>query len=240
MINGHSTLNAEQLRINYASVRARISAAERCAGRAEGSVCLVAVSKTHPAQAIRSIAGLGQRDFAENFVQEALDKQCKLEELDIEWHFIGRIQSNKTRDIAQKFSWAHGVDRYKIARRLNDQRDPDQAPLNICIQVNLQGEQTKSGVCSGDLSELADQICELPRVSLRGLMIIPEFTENADAQRTVFAQLRDTLDLLNRQGHALDTLSMGMTGDMESAILEGATHVRVGTAVFGHRLPDNR
>ncbi len=226
------TLNLAE---NYRAVVDRIRSAERHMNREVGSVKLVAVGKRHPAEAIRTLAGCGQRIFAENFVQEAISKQQLLSDLDIEWHFIGSIQSNKTKDIANHFSWVHSVDRYKIARRLNDQRPDDLPPLNICVQTNLQGEATKSGVSGEELLPLLDEIASLPRIRMRGLMIIPEPVDDIDEQRAIFARLSEWLGLAVEQGHPLDTLSMGMTADMEVAIREGATHVRIGTALFGPR-----
>lgn len=228
-------MNTSNLAENYRAVVNRIRAAEKHANRKVGSVNLVAVGKLHSAEAIRTLAGCGQRIFAENFVQEAIDKQQVLSDLDLEWHFIGSIQSNKTKDIATHFSWVHSVDRHKIARRLNDQRPDDLPPLNICVQANLQNEATKSGVSGEELLPLLDDIANLPRVHMRGLMIIPEPVDDVDEQRAIFTRLRDWLDLAVERGHPLDTLSMGMTADMEVAIDQGATHVRIGTALFGPR-----
>ena len=232
-------MNTPHLAENYRSVVDRIRVAEKHANREVGSVNLVAVGKLHSAKSIRTLAECGQRIFAENFVQEAISKQQVLSDLDIEWHFIGTIQSNKTKDIAKHFSWVHSVDRYKIARRLNDQRPDDLPPLNICVQTNLQGETTKSGVSGEELLPLLDGIANLPRVRARGLMIIPEPVNAADEQRAIFARLREWLGLAIERGHPLDTLSMGMTADMEVAIEQGATHVRIGTALFGPR-PDKK
>ena len=228
-------MNTSNLAENYRAVVSRIRTAEKNAGREAESVNLVAVGKLHPVTAIRKLAGLGQNIFAENFVQEAVAKQQVLSDLDLEWHFIGSIQSNKTKDIASHFSWVHSIDRYKIARRLNDQRPENLPPINICVQTNLQGEMTKSGVTGEQLLPLLEQIAELPRVSLRGLMIIPEPVDDVNQQRDIFARLREWLDLAIEQGYPLDTLSMGMTADMEIAIAQGATHVRIGTALFGPR-----
>ena len=228
-------MNSSNLAENYRSVVNRIRAAEQNAGREAGSVNLVAVGKLHSAAAIRELAGIGQSIFAENFVQEAVTKQQVLSDLDLEWHFIGSIQSNKTKDIANHFSWVHSIDRYKIARRLNDQRSENLPPINICVQTNLQREMTKSGVTGEQLLPLLEQIAELPRISLRGLMIIPEPVDDANQQRDIFARLREWLNLAIEQGYPLDTLSMGMTADMEIAIAQGATHVRIGTALFGPR-----
>ena len=228
-------MTSPNLAENYRSVTNRIREAEINAGREPGSVNLVAVGKLHTAESIRTLTGCGQKIFAENFVQEAVAKQDMLPDLQIEWHFIGSIQSNKTKDIARHFSWVHSVDRFKIARRLNDQRPDDLPPLNICIQTNLQGEATKSGVSEGELLPLIDQISELPRINLRGLMIIPEPVDDIAQQHAIFDRLKKLHDLAIEQGYPLDALSMGMTDDMEIAIAEGATHVRIGTALFGPR-----
>lgn len=229
------TLNTSNLAKNYESVTNQILAAETAAGRPPNSVQLVAVSKLHSPDSIRALANLGQNIFAENFVQEALEKQKLLADLNIEWHFIGRIQSNKTKEIANRFSWVHSVDRLKIANRIADQRDPALPPMNLCVQINLQQEQSKSGIPAEEAYSFIEQISSLPTISVRGLMIIPEPESNSDKQRAVFAQLRGLRDEINNQGFSLDTLSMGMTADMEAAIAEGATHVRIGTALFGPR-----
>ena len=228
-------MTSPNLAENYRSVTNRIRDAEVNAGREPGSVNLVAVGKLHTAESIRTLAGCGQKIFAENFVQEAVAKQAVLSDLQIEWHFIGSIQSNKTKDIARHFSWVHSVDRFKIARRLNDQRPDELPPLNICIQTNLQGEATKSGVSEEELLPLIDQISELSCINLRGFMIIPEPVDNVDQQHAIFAKLKKLHDLAIAQGYPLDALSMGMTDDMGIAIAEGATHVRIGTALFGPR-----
>ena len=220
---------------NYRSVVERIRAAEKNSRRKSGSVELVAVGKLHTAEAIRQLAEYGQKAFAENFVQEAISKQQQLSDTDIEWHFIGSIQSNKTRDIANHFSWVHSVDRFKIARRLSDQRAEILSPLNICLQVNLQGEESKSGVSRAQLLPMLEQMRDLPRITVRGLMIVPIPVSDPSQQREVYGQLRELLEEANRSGHSLDTLSMGMTADLEQAIAEGATHVRIGTALFGLR-----
>ena len=193
---------------------------------------LLAVSKTKPAAALREAHAAGLRDFGENYLQEALGKQLELADLPLIWHFIGPIQSNKTRAIAEHFAWVHSVDRLKIAQRLSEQRPADLPPLNICIQVNVSGEASKSGCTPADLPALAKAISELPRLQLRGLMAIPEPTEDRAAQDAAFAavqSLQASLDL------PLDTLSMGMSHDLESAIAQGATWVRIGTALFGAR-----
>ena len=217
---------------NIAQVVSRIRAAEQAAQRAEHSVQLLAVSKTKPAQALREAYAAGLRDFGENYLQEALGKQAELTDLPLIWHFIGPIQSNKTRAIAEHFAWVHSVDRLKIAQRLSEQRPAELPPLNICIQVNVSGEASKSGCTPTDLPALADAISALPRLRLRGLMAIPEPTEDRTAQDAAFAAvqcLQASLDL------PLDTLSMGMGHDLESAIAQGATWVRIGTALFGAR-----
>ncbi|WP_457969079.1 YggS family pyridoxal phosphate-dependent enzyme [Pseudomonas sp. R4-84] len=217
---------------NIAQVRSRIHAAEQAARRAEHSVHLLAVSKTKPAQALREAYAAGLRDFGENYLQEALGKQAELTDLPLIWHFIGPIQSNKTRAIAEHFDWVHSVDRLKIAQRLSEQRPAELPPLNICIQVNVSGEASKSGCAPADLPALASAISTLPRLTLRGLMAIPEPTDDRAEQDAAFAavqRLQASLDL------PLDTLSMGMSHDLESAIAQGATWVRVGTALFGAR-----
>ena len=212
----------------------RIHAAERLARRPQGAVTLVAVSKTQPAGAIRQAAAAGQRDFAENYLQEALTKQDELIDLPgLIWHFIGPIQSNKTRPIAERFDWVHTVDRLRIAERLSQQRPADKPPLNVCLQVNVSGEASKSGVDLAALPELADAVAQLPRLRLRGLMTIPAPATMLAQQRMPFRILREAMAALALPG--LDTLSMGMSDDMEAAILEGATLVRVGTALFGPR-----
>jgi pyridoxal phosphate enzyme (YggS family) len=224
-----------------AKVTARIHQAAIAAGRDPQTVQLIAVSKTQPAAAVAEAYAWGQRAFGENYLQEALDKQAalqtfpNLEPHSIEWHFIGPIQSNKTRPIAAHFSWVHSVDRLKIAQRLSEQRPDELPPLNICVQVNIDDETTKSGVALADLPELVAAIQPLPRLQLRGLMAIPAATNNPAQQRAAFAKLRNALSALNEQGFALDCLSMGMSGDMEAAIAEGATFVRVGTDIFGAR-----
>jgi pyridoxal phosphate enzyme (YggS family) len=223
------------LEARYAAVAGRIRRAERACGREPGGTRLLAVSKTHSAAAIRHLAGLGQRAFAESYLQEALAKIAALRDLDLEWHYIGRIQSNKTRDIALHFHWVHSVDRLKIAERLSAQRPAELAPLNICIQVNVGGEATKGGVDPTELPALTTAIASLPSLRLRGLMAIPPASDDDAVQRRHFAALRSARDALARDGLALDTLSMGMSDDLEAAIAEGATMVRIGTALFGPR-----
>ncbi|WP_145007634.1 YggS family pyridoxal phosphate-dependent enzyme [Pseudomonas oryzihabitans] len=217
---------------NSATVLERIAAASRTAGRDPATVGLLAVSKTKPAAALREAAAAGLRDFGENYLQEALDKQGELADLPLVWHFIGPIQSNKTRAIAGHFDWVHSVDRLKIAQRLAEQRPAERGPLNICLQVNVSGEASKSGCHPDDLPALAAAVSQLPNLRLRGLMAIPEPTDDPAEQRAAFARLRTLSEALNL---GLDTLSMGMSQDLEAAIAEGATWVRVGTALFGAR-----
>jgi len=221
--------------LNLQAVHARIERAARASGRAPGDVALVAVSKTFPAEYIAQAHAAGQRDFGENYVQEAVEKITQLRDLPLTWHFIGPVQSNKTAVIARHFHWVHGVEREKIAQRLNDARPPELPPLAVCIQVNVSGEASKSGVNPGDEEALAAVIAGLPRLKLRGLMAIPEPTTDAALARRRFARLRELKDGLVARGHAIDTLSMGMSDDLEAAIAEGATLVRVGTAIFGKR-----
>ena len=224
---------------NIGSVTRRIQKATLKAGRSAGSVHLLAVSKTRPADELRTAYSAGQRAFGENYVQEALDKMEELKELDaIEWHFIGPIQSNKTRQIAEAFAWAHSVDRLKIAQRLNDQRPSTLPPLNICLQVNINNEESKSGCALEDLTDMADAIEEMPNLSLRGLMAIPDPDQPEAELRSSFRKLANALKNMRQEAPGcgpLDTLSMGMSGDLEMAIAEGATWVRVGTALFGPR-----
>ena len=222
-----SRLHAVQTRIAHAAAEAVRDVAE---------VRLLAVSKTFDAAAVRELAACGQREFGENYVQEALDKQTQLADLPLVWHFIGPIQSNKTRAIAEHFSWVHGVDRLKITERLSAQRPAGLPPLQVCIEVNVCGEPSKGGVAVPQLRELADAVAALPRLQLRGLMAIPAPVADRDAQRTAFRQVRQAFDDLIARGHLIDTLSMGMSADLEAAILEGATIVRVGTALFGKRI----
>ena len=214
-------------------VEQRLRSAERAAGRVSGCVRLLAVSKTKSAEAMIPAYHEGQRHFGESYLQEALVKQRQLAHCNITWHFIGPIQSNKTRSIANHFNWVHSVDRLKIARRLDEQRSPDRAPLNICLQVNVSGEMSKSGVPIDDLPELAAAVSELPRLRLRGLMSIPAQTTGFDNQRAAFRDLRIAMEQLPYS--TLDTLSMGMSNDLEAAVAEGATIVRIGTALFGSR-----
>ena len=225
----------DSIAANLQAVRARIARAAQAAQRAPGDILLLAVSKTIPAERIAEAHAAGQRAFGENHVQEAVEKITVLATLSLDWHFIGPIQSNKARVIAQHFGWVHSVEREKIAERLNAARPEGMAPLNVCIQVNVSGEATKSGVAPGEEAKLAEAIARLPRLKLRGLMAIPEPTADVTLQRRRFALLRELKDGLRARGHALDTLSMGMSDDFEAAILEGATIVRIGTAIFGPR-----
>lgn len=217
---------------NIAKVGVRIREAAQASGRDFASVGLLAVSKTKPADAVRQAHDAGQRDFGENYLQEALEKQQALADLPLIWHFIGPIQSNKTRAIAEHFSWIHSVDRLKIAERLSAQRPEHLPPLNICLQVNVSGEASKSGCNPDDVAALAYAVTQLPNLKLRGLMAIPEPTDDPVEQRDAFARLRQLRDGLPLD---LDTLSMGMSHDLEAAIAEGATWVRIGTALFGAR-----
>jgi pyridoxal phosphate enzyme (YggS family) len=221
----------EQVRI----VRNRISSAARAAMRDVDSVTLLAVSKAQPANKVRAVAEQGVRDFGESYVQEALDKIEALRDLSLTWHFIGRLQANKTRPVAASFDWVHAVDRLKIAERLSEQRPFHAPPLNVCLQVNIAGEASKGGVTAQELPALATAVAALPRLKLRGLMCIPPDEDDPSRQRAWFASMRRELEALNAAGAKLDTLSMGMSGDFESAILEGATLVRIGTALFGSR-----
>jgi pyridoxal phosphate enzyme (YggS family) len=217
---------------NISTLGARIRAAAETAQRDPATIGLLAVSKTKPAEALREAYAAGLRDFGENYLQEALGKQAELADLPLCWHFIGPIQSNKTRAIAENFAWVHSVDRLKIAQRLSEQRPADLPPLNICIQVNVSGEASKSGCAPADLAALATAISALPHLKLRGLMAIPEPTEDRAAQSAAFATVRN----LQAQLHLpLDTLSMGMSHDLEAAVEQGATWVRIGTALFGAR-----
>lgn len=217
------------------ATRCRVEAAAREAGRDPAGVMLLAVSKAHTAGELRAAYDAGQRAFGESYLQEALDKMAGLAALPIEWHFIGPIQSNKTRPIAEHFSWVHGVDRLKIAQRLADARPADLPPLNVCLQVNVSGEASKSGCAPEEAAALARDVAALPRLRLRGLMTIPEPTDDIALQHRRFRMLHDLRAALQREGYALDTLSMGMSDDFPAAIAEGATIVRVGTAIFGPR-----
>ncbi|MDG4597107.1 MAG: YggS family pyridoxal phosphate-dependent enzyme [Candidatus Contendobacter sp.] len=217
------------------AVRDRLRAAERRFQRSPGAVRLLAVSKTQPAVAVAAMAAAGQTCFGENYVQEALEKMAELAPLALEWHFIGPLQANKTRPIAERFAWVHSLDRLKIAERLSAQRPESLPPLNVCLQVNIDREPTKHGLDPADVGEIAAAVAALPRLRLRGLMAIPAPTADFVAQRQAFARLRVLQEQLVTTGLALDTLSMGMSDDLEAAVAEGATLVRVGTALFGSR-----
>jgi pyridoxal phosphate enzyme (YggS family) len=220
---------------NLQAVKARIRAAAQAVGRDAGAARLLAVSKGWPAECVRSAFSAGQRAFGENYVQEGVTKIIALDDLDLEWHFIGPLQSNKTREVAENFDWVHSLDRIKIAQRLSAQRPSGAAPLQVCLQVNVSGENSKSGVAPADVAALAHAIKSLPGIRLRGLMTIPEASENAGLLRQRFAMLRTLLEQLNAESMQLDTLSMGMSDDFEIAIAEGATILRIGTAIFGQR-----
>ena len=217
------------------AVRARVGELERRYHREPGSVTLLAVSKTKPAEAVRAAVAAGQHAFGENHLQDAMTKVDALGGQGVSWHFIGAVQSNKTRPIAAHFDWVHSIEREKIATRLSAQRPAGREPLDVCIEVNVSGEDTKSGVPPAGIEPLARLIRELPGLRLRGLMAIPRPAEDFETQRIPFRLLREILDDLNAKGLGLDTLSMGMTGDLEAAIAEGATIVRIGTAIFGPR-----
>ena len=243
--------DSKPLQAALKQIRERIAQTCQRAGRQADSVLLIAVSKTFPAEAVVQAANAGQRHFGENYLQEAVDKIARVKEMapalsdgDVDansliWHFIGPLQSNKTRAVAEHFDWVHSIEREKVARRLSEQRPAQLPPLNVCIQVNVSGEKTKSGVTPEEALPLAAVIAELPNLRLRGLMSIPEATDDVSLQRQRFARLRSLLQQLNQvrtaSQPALDTLSMGMSADMEAAILEGATMVRIGTAIFGSR-----
>ena len=220
---------------NLQAVNEVIAQAVSMAQRSRDEVMLLAVSKTFPAAVVRAAYQAGQRAFGESYLQEALDKIEALSDLPLQWHFIGPIQSNKTRAIAEHFSWVHSVDRLKIAERLSEQRPANLPPLNVCIQVNVSGEASKGGVAPEGLAQLAQAVAKLPGLTLRGLMAIPAPVYNEEEQRRPFARLRELKRQLETQGLTLDTLSMGMSDDMEAAVRQGATIVRIGTAIFGKR-----
>ena len=222
---------------NLQHVRARIATACQQAGRNVQDVTLLAVSKTFGADAVRAAAAAGQRAFGENYIQEGVEKIAALRDLGLTWHCIGPIQSNKTRLVAEHFDWVHTVDRLKIAERLSAQRPADRPPLNVCIQVNIDGGANKSGVAPGEALALARAVAALPQLKLRGLMSIPEIAPDFEAARAVHASARALFDQLNADGLGLDTLSMGMSDDLEAAIAAGSTMVRIGTAIFGSRAP---
>ncbi|WP_114416816.1 YggS family pyridoxal phosphate-dependent enzyme [Marinospirillum perlucidum] len=222
---------------HIAKVRQQVEQACHKFERNPAQVKILAVSKKQSSQAIREAAAEGQQAFGENYLQEALQKQEELGDLDLEWHFIGPIQSNKTRDLASHFNWVHTLDRFKVARRLNDQRPEELEPLKVLIQVNISDEQSKSGIAPADLLALADQIMQLPRLELRGLMCIPAASDDVSEQRKTFAQMAALFKRLQEAypQAQIDTLSMGMSGDLEAAIAEGSSLVRIGTAIFGAR-----
>ncbi|MGV7208537.1 YggS family pyridoxal phosphate-dependent enzyme [Oxalobacteraceae bacterium A2-2] len=224
---------------NLQDVTAQIIASAQECGRAPDAVRLLAVSKTFGPEAVLEALAAGQHAFGENYLQEALDKMRALAEIQpgaaLEWHFIGPIQSNKTRPIAEHFAWVHTVEREKIAQRLSEQRPAGMAPLNICLQVNISGEASKSGVAPSEVEALAHKVSALPNLKLRGLMAIPEPASGFDAQRAPFARLRELAAQLRAGGLQLDTLSMGMSADLRAAVAEGATMVRIGSAIFGKR-----
>ena len=222
---------------NLQHVRARIATACQRAGRGVEEVTLLAVSKTFGADAVRAAAAAGQRAFGENYIQEGVEKIAALRDLGLMWHCIGPIQSNKTRLVAEHLDWVHTVDRLKIAERLSAQRPADRPPLNVCIQVNIDGGANKSGVAPGEALALARAVAALPQLKLRGLMSIPEIAPDFEAARAVHASARALFDQLNADGLGLDTLSMGMSDDLEAAIAAGSTMVRIGTAIFGSRAP---
>ena len=220
---------------NLQAVRARIVKAASNAGRSPEKVELLAVSKTWPADCVVAAARAGQRAFGENYVQEGVDKVLATVDLDLVWHFIGPLQSNKTRPVAEHFAWVHSIERLKIAERLSAQRPAALPPLQICVQVNVSGETSKSGCAPEEAAALCQAIADLPRLTLRGLMAIPEPTDDFAAQRAPFCRLREIFEQVRAAGVPLDSLSMGMSHDLEAAVAEGATIVRIGTAIFGER-----
>ncbi len=228
-------MNPQNLLERIRDTRARIAAAAARCGRSVDSITLLAVSKGQPAEVVGAAAAAGLTELGESYLQEALAKQEALAARELTWHFIGRLQANKTRAVAERFAWVHGVDRLRIAQRLSDQRPYHAAPLNVCLQVNIAAEQTKGGVNPQEVPELAGAVAALPRLKLRGLMCIPPDESDPERQRAWFARLRQLQEELNAQGAGLDTLSMGMSADLEAAVLEGSTCVRVGTALFGPR-----
>jgi PLP dependent protein len=217
------------------NLQATLSQIAKANPQPQKPVVLIAVSKSQPIDYIEKCFAAGQTIFGENYVQEAMVKIAALAHLPLQWHFIGPIQSNKAKQIAEYFDWVHSVDRFKIAQKLAASRPADKLPLNICLQVNVSGEFTKSGVAPAEVAELARQMMQLPNLRLRGLMAIPEPSEDPQQQRKQFHVMRELFDALNLQGFGLDTLSMGMSGDFQAAIAEGATHVRIGSAIFGER-----
>lgn len=220
---------------NLQAVKGRIAAAAHAAGRDPGAVALLAVSKTHAPALIEEAFGAGQRAFGENYVQEAAEKMDALAGLPIEWHLVGPLQSNKTRLVAERFQWVHSIEREKIARRLSEQRPQALPPLDVLVQVKVSGETSKSGVAPREAAALAQAVAALPGLRLRGLMGVPECSDDERLQRARFRELRELYESLRRDGLPIDTLSMGMSADMEAAIAEGSTMVRIGTAIFGER-----
>lgn len=220
---------------NLGVIRDLLAKAAIEANRDPETVRLLAVSKTHSADAVLAAAAAGQRDFGENYVQEGVDKALSCGRDDLVWHFVGHLQSNKTRSVAEHFDWVHTLDRLKIARRLSQQRPDERGPINVCLQVNVDEEPRKSGVEPDCVGELAEAIAQLPRLKLRGLMCLPAIRSGFDAQRKPFARLRRLAESISASGIVLDTLSMGMTDDYRAAVFEGATIVRIGTAIFGPR-----
>ena len=220
---------------NIAKLLERVRLRSQKSQKAESDIILLAVSKTRPAEDIRAAYECGLTQFGESYLQEAVDKIAELKDLSITWHFIGPSQSNKTRPIAEHFQWAQSIERPKIARRLNDQRPDDLPPLQVCLQVNISDEQSKSGVSLNELDDLAALVEQLPRLELRGLMAIPAATNVESEQQAAFATLRQAFEQLKLKHPQIDTLSMGMSGDMDAAIAEGSTMVRIGTAIFGPR-----
>jgi pyridoxal phosphate enzyme (YggS family) len=228
-------LGPQNLPLRVQEVRERVARAARDAGRSAQSVTILAVGKSQPPQLLAAAADCGLTDFGESYLQEALDKITALRERALTWHYIGRIQANKTRSIAESFAWVHGVDRLKVAQRLAAQRPASLPRLNVCLQVNVAGEASKGGTTPEELPPLAAAVAQLPQLALRGLMCIPPDEADAGRARAWFEQLRALRDELNASGLTLDTLSMGMSGDFEAAILAGATIVRLGTVLFGPR-----
>jgi len=228
-------MGPQNLSLRIREVRERVVRAAAAAGRSAQSVTLLAIGKAQPPALLAAAADCGLEDFGESYLQEALAKIAALQDRNLSWHFVGRVQANKTRPIAEHFAWVHAVDRLKIAERLSEQRPPLLPALNVCLQVNVAGEAAKGGVAPGELPALAASVARLPRVTLRGLMCIPPEETDPARQRAWFSSLRVLRDELNAAGARLDTLSMGMSGDFEAAILEGATIVRLGTALFGPR-----
>jgi PLP dependent protein len=230
-------MSPQNLPARIQAVQERVARAAEAAGRSAQSVTLLAIGKAQPLPLLDAAAACGLEHFGESYLQEALAKMTALRERGLTWHFVGRVQANKTRPIAEEFAWVHALDRVRIAERLAAQRPPHAPLLNVCLQVNLAGEDTKGGVAPDELAPLAAAVAKLPRLALRGLMCIPPEETEPARQRAWFAKLRQLRDQLNVQGARLDTLSMGMSGDFEAAIAEGATIVRLGTALFGPRPP---